>query len=310
MKQLALGHTGSLVLLHCGAGPMDPSRARNARATKKLIAIGQEGQRLLVEGVDPVTVASRCCEAMESDSAFNAGVGSALQGDGLPRLSAALMNGNDQTFSAVVNVSYLAHPTRLCLELQKRRTRVLTGPGAELLARELGLPVHSNLTERRARRWVEALAREGFEPGAFERDTSDSSADTVGCLVRSEDGTLVAASSTGGRGAEFPGRVSDTCTVAGTYASAYAAIAATGVGEQIVDDALAGRLETRVRDGMTLEEACGRCFDEARSRARAYGWVALTREELCVAHTTQSMPFAALARHGDETVIVASSLDS
>lgn len=306
MKHVAIEHVGPLVLLHGGAGPMDPSRAGNARATEKLVRIAEAGQRLLQRGTEPINVACACCEQMESDTSFNAGVGSALQADGLARLSAALMNGKEQSFSGVINVSYLSHPTRLCLELQSRRTRVITGPGAELLARELGLPVHSNLTEQRVKRWLDTLKREGFEP-APPKKTSHEGSDTVGCLVRAEDGTLIAAASTGGRGFEFPGRVSDTCSVAGTYASPHAAVAATGVGEEIIDDALASRLETRVRDGMPLARASERCFEEAQHRGRAYGWVALTREALCAAHTTRSMPFAAVGRQGNEVAVIASS---
>ena len=41
--------------------------------------------------------------------------------------------------------------------------------------------------------------------------------------------------------------------------------------------AVAARLETRCRDGMTLETAARRCFDEAVARNRLYGWIALDR---------------------------------
>ena len=51
---------------------------------------------------------------------------------------------------------------------------------------------------------------------------------------------LAAGTSTGGRGFEYPG-VTDSATVAGNYASRFAAISATGIGEEIVDDALAAR---------------------------------------------------------------------
>jgi L-asparaginase len=264
---------------------------------------------MLAAPTDPLKVAVQCCELMESDPAFNAGVGSALQADGLARLSAALMDGRERRFSGVINVSYLSHPSHLCLELQNRRTRVLTGPGAELLARALGEPIHANQTGRRIKRWVDARATDGFEASMWEAGSTEMAGDTVGCLVRSEAGALVAAASTGGRGCEFPGRVSDTCSVAGIYASLHAAVAATGIGEEIIDDALASRLETRVRDGLSLAAASRRCFEEARQAGRGYGWVALTREQFCAAHTTSSMPFAALGLRNDSPCVLASSLD-
>ena len=121
-------------------------------------------------------------------------------------------------------------------------------------------------------------------------------------------GELVAAASTGGRGHEYPGRVSDTCTVAGTYASRFAAVAATGIGEQIVDDALACRLETRIRDGMSLMDASGRCYREAIQRRRTYGWLALDRSSWCAAHTTPSMPYVVVGSRGRSVRVVSSSL--
>ncbi len=285
---------------------MDPTHARLARATTNLATIAKAAVALLWRRVGAAQVASYCCERMELDPLFNAGVGSALQADGVPRLSAALMVGRRQSFSGVASATYLAHPSRLCLALQKRNARVLTQPGVELLARELGEPVRSNLTRERARAWCErglARAPEGFTV------SKASGADTVGCLVRTGGGRLVAAASTGGRGAEFPGRVSDTCTVAGTYASRFAAVAATGVGEQIVDDALASRLETRVRDGSSLSEASERCFREALARKRSYGWIAIDAHGWAVAHTTPSMAHVVVGLRGRKAVVLSSSVE-
>ena len=299
-----------MVLLHAGAGPMDPTRAGVAAAVAKLRAIGRQAHRLLAGGGDAASVASFCCRQMEREPRFNAGIGSALQADGVARLSAALMDGRRQTFSGVVNASYLSHPSELALALQRRRARVIASPAVELLARQLGMPLSANLTERRVRRWVSALKGKQFHAFAGEqRGGAVPPADTVGCLVRNAAGRLVAASSTGGRGFEFPGRVSDSCTVAGTYASKYAAVAATGVGEQIVDDALASRLEARVRDGMSLADASGRCFREAVRRKRAYGWVALSPRQWSVAHTTAAMPYVVIGGRGTRSAVLSSSLD-
>jgi L-asparaginase len=313
-KAKRLAHTfgecgGPLVLLHGGAGPMDPTALGFAQAVTNLSAIGKRAQRMLARGARARDVASQCCYYMELDPIFNAGVGSALQADGVARLSAALMDGSRQRFSGVVGASYLSHPSSLSRLLQQRKARVLSEPGTQILARELGLPVNANLTARRSKRWFSALASGQYQPLAASEATRGGPAmDTVGCLVRGARGELVAAASTGGRGFEYPGRVSDTCTVAGTYASKYAAVAATGVGEEIVDDALASRLETRVRDGMSLFAASDRCLREALERKRAYGWIALDRHCWCVAHTTPSLPFVLVGRYGRGARVLASSL--
>jgi len=314
MKHVFEEQAGPLVLLHGGAGTMDPQRRHAREAVASLTRIARRGFRALAAGDDPAEVAALCCWHMEQDPLFNAGIGSALQADAATRMSAALMVGTRQSFSGVVNASYLEHPIELGLALQRRSARVLSHPGAELLARELGLPVSLPLTEARSEAWLQRLRQHGYRPLDAPRRRAQGpeghGADTVGCLVRSARGALVAAASTGGRGFEFPGRVSDTCTVAGTYASKFAAVVATGVGEQIVDDALASRLETRVRDGMTVVEASEKCLREARQRKRAYGWLSLSPQHWCVTHTTPTMPYVVVGQGGRAGTVLSTSDDT
>jgi L-asparaginase len=75
-------------------------------------------------------------------------------------------------------------------------------------------------------------------------------------------GNLAAATSTGGKGFEIPGRVSDSATTAGNYANACAGVSCTGVGEDIVSGALASSIVTRVTDGMPLALATEKTFKE------------------------------------------------
>ncbi len=281
-----------VILLHGGAGPQDPSEKGLRQAQASLIEIGEAAREQLIENRSPVDVATLCLQKLEADPQFNAGVGSALQSDGVARLSASLMDGEKQRFSGVVSTPYLSHPSALSLALQERSARVLTTPGSELLARELGLPVQSNLTEKRSQKWMKKLTDSKYR--ALEDAT-----DTVGCVIRSASGHLVAASSTGGRGFEFPGRVSDSSSVAGNYASQYAAVTVTGVGEEIVDDAVAARLDCRIRDGMSLEDSSRRCHEEAVQLKRNYGWIVLdARLRWGVAHTTSHMPFMGFDKNG------------
>ncbi len=277
------------LVLHGGAGPMDPSSQGMALATQALeraarssLASGARDMQLLVKGL----------EYLEDDPLFNAGYGAALQADGKPRLTAALMDGLRQSFSGVISITDIRHPSRLAWALQDSSTRVLTAPGHDLLARRLLQPVENLLTEARFEAWQKKIQDEFF------------SSDTVGVLVW--DGTrLYAGTSTGGRGFEEPGRVSDSATVAGTYASSFAAISATGIGEEIVDDAVASRLETRIRDGMSLEQASRKSYDEALQSKRSYGWIACDHQgHIAIAYTTKAMSYMAMTWTGE---IIASS---
>src|SRR5690606_17612929 len=93
---------------------------------------------------------------------------------------------------------------------------------------------------------------------------------TVGAVAVDARGRLAAATSTGGRGFERVGRVSDSCTIAGNYATPEAAVSCTGVGEHIVDGGLAVRLVGAGAAGQGLEAAA----DALVARMRARGWEA------------------------------------
>jgi L-asparaginase len=285
-----------MLLLHGGAGTMDPkSPDALKRATAALRRVGTAGIAALAAGREPLDVVVDCLKGMELDELFNAGRGSALQADGQARLTAALMDGSRQAFSGVISAHYILHPSVLARHLQEAEARVLTAPGTELLARKLGLPIEGAMTEKSLKRWNERL------------ENGESWCDTVGCLVRAADGRLAVGTSTGGRGFEFPGRVSDSATVAGTYCTSYAGISATGHGEEIVDDAVAARLEARRRDGMSLKAASARALAEATERRRAYGWIAHDQDgHWAVAHTTPSMSFVVYGAEAGEVAAAVS----
>jgi L-asparaginase len=292
MKQKYGKEDGIIVIVHGGSGPQDPNKEGIEKANKALKKIAKQAIKQLLDQVPASKVACYCLKELENDPQFNAGVGSALQSDGIPRLSASLMNGHNQSFSGVISATYLPHPSILIEKLQKRRAKVLTSPGTELLARELSLPVHSNLTEKRSKRWIKQMDKADYPSSYFDSDT-------VGCVIRDLKGRLIAAASTGGIGNEYPGRVGDTGTVSGNYASKYAAVTVTGKGEQITDDAVAARIETRVRDGMSLEEASNKTYEEALAKKRQYGWISVSQKgEWGVARTTNLLPYVVYNEKG------------
>jgi L-asparaginase len=289
MKFMSGRSEEDFIMLQGGAGPMDPTRAGLNAATDVLKRVAQSAVDEWKTG-EAIKLAQLALEGMENDEGFNAGRGSALQRDGIPRLSAALMDGKIRRFSGVISISDVMHPSRLALVLQKRSARVLTGPGHDLLARELKEPVADLITAKRFDRWLESR-RDNPREG--------TGADTVGVVVSFADG-VVAGTSTGGRGNEEPGRVSDSATVAGNYASEFAAISLTGIGEQIVDDGVAVRIETRVRDGMSLEIASKKTYEEALAAGHQYGWIACDRKgNWTVAHTTDAMTYLVRTLSGE-----------
>jgi L-asparaginase len=278
-----------VVLVHGGAGPRETDQRLRAQRSRLVAALAEEARARVAAGEGAVEAATRIVHQLEASPLFNAGYGAVLQSDGLARLSASLMDGGRQKFSGVLLATHLIHPSRLALALQDRTESVLGPLGTQLLARELGLPPENPTTPHRARQWAERLEK----PSEGQRGSG-----TVGAVVLDLAGNLAAATSTGGSRFNFPERVSDSATVAGNYASAFAAISCTGIGEQIVDDGVAVRLETRVRDGRTLPEASELMLREALDRKREYGWIGVDRSGAWVmCWTTEDMICA--VRSGD-----------
>jgi len=188
---------------------------------------------------------------LEDNELFNAGTGSQIQSDGKIRLSAALMDGKSLRFSGVINVEEVKNPILIAEKLLSFDDRVLSGKGAQEFARENGFGYYNPETPMRRKE--------------YDKKLSDSiRLGTVGCVARDIFGNLAAATSTGGKGFEIPGRVSDSATTAGNYANSFAGVSCTGVGEDIVSGALASTIVTRVTDGMPLALATEKTLNELK----------------------------------------------
>jgi L-asparaginase len=69
--------------------------------------------------------------------------------------------------------------------------------------------------------------------------------------------------------------VSDSATVAGTYASAIAGVSCTGVGEQIVNQGVAIKVVTLMQTGLSLRVAVDRVIEEGRKHAYRFGLISI-----------------------------------
>ena len=99
----------------------------------------------------------------------------------------------------------------------------------------------------------------------YKQKLNASTTGTVGCIALDSRGQLAAATSTGGKGFEIPGRVSDSATIAGNYANKHCAVSCTGVGEDIISGAVAAKIVTRVTDHQDLKSAFQKTFKELQA---------------------------------------------
>lgn len=187
---------------------------------------------------------------LEDNPLFNAGIGSQIQNDGKIRMSAALMDGSTLKMSGVINIEDVKNPIQVADVLMNVGDRILGGSGATDFARKHGFDKFSTEIEQRRREYEAKLEATGTG--------------TVGCVALDSDGKIAVATSTGGKGFEIPGRISDSATVAGNYANEFCGVSLTGVGEDIVSGAVATKIVTRVTDGFTLSEAFKKTFSELK----------------------------------------------
>lgn len=276
--------TAPVLILHGGAGGRMPEE-RKQKIREALRTILEDSYKKLLRS-NALEAAVHAVRLLEDNPLFNAGTGSMLQSDGKARLSASLMDGASLRFSGVINVQNLPNPVLLARLLQKEKDRVLAGPEAFLFAVRKGLKTGDPRTKEAVLRWKKQRERKS---------------DTVGACALDERGKLAAATSTGGKGFETPGRVSDSGMPVSTYADARCAVSATGIGEEIMDQGLAVKIAARLADGMELEEAFGKTFAEVRKSGHRMGAIGLDRRgNVSHATTTEVLIYGWKKRGGEK----------
>lgn len=275
------------LILHGGAGSSLQGKGGVAAVRALLYAIAQQVYDHLLDGASAREAVVLGCRLLEDEPRFNAGTGSVLQSDGQIRMSASLMDGAARRFSGTINVSRIKNPIDLAAALQDQRDRVLSEVGSAELARELGLPLHNPLTDLRlnewlndrksdfARRMASTIAEPTAEPTDKQTPNPEDGRGTIGVVALDRQGQIAAGTSTGGKGFERIGRVSDSATPAGNYATDAAGVSCTGIGEDILDECLAAKVVIRTSDGLSLRAAMGKSIDEAAATGRDLGAIAL-----------------------------------
>ncbi len=272
------------LIIHGGAGRMRSRPERDKRADV-LLEIARNAWSALSHGQSALDVAVNATVHLEDCPLFNAGRGSSLQCDGGARLSAALMGSEHERFSGVINVEGIVNPIQLAAHLQNETDRVLGGDGALARARELGLTEGDVRTEEAIQTW---------------RERTEGKTGTVGVVALDDQGRIAAATSTGGRGMERVGRVSDSATVAGNFATRSAGVSCTGIGEDILNGALASRLVTLVEAGVPLTQAASQLADRMEKSEWKAGFIALDEHGNWAApYTTDIMYWVAIDTAGE-----------
>jgi L-asparaginase / beta-aspartyl-peptidase len=247
----------------CGTPPAGEEGPRSAACERSADA----GWRVLQQGGSALDAAEAAVRALEDEPLLNAGTGAYLQADGVARLDASIM-ASDGRAGAVAQVPLLPHPVSLARYLLEQDAHVmLAGAEALTLAARLGQEVGVVATPAKIAYWQEhldeACRRLDYAAMATAWKAENPRLGTVGCVALDARGHLAAATSTGGTGQCYPGRVGDTPVIgAGTYCTPRVGVSLTGVGERILVKLAAKRLADLVGDGAPLGEAARRVLEE------------------------------------------------
>ena len=225
-------------------------------------------------------------EQLENNELFNAGIGSQIQSDGKIRMSASLMDGISSKFSGVINIENVKNPIRVAEILMNQDDRVLGDEGALDFARKNNFEYFNPEIPQRRKEYEDKLAAKGLG--------------TVGCVALDSHGNIAAATSTGGKGFEIPGRISDSATTAGNYANSHCGVSCTGVGEDIVSASIATKIVTRVSDGFPIQQAFEKTFAELKQFDGFAGAIAIDNKGNI--YNLDSHPSMVFASYDGETL--------
>lgn len=276
--------------IHGGAGDLAPGAGPQTEHRAALQEIASSTLSLLIQGGTALDAVEHAVMRLEQCPLFNAGIGGVLNRDGLPELDAAIQRGSDRACGAVAGVMRSQSPIRLARAVMERSPHVFfSGPGAEQLGRELGLPevepayfvTHERLVQlEEARRKGVITLDHDTDDSRVQKTTrhDDAAFGTVGAVVRDAYGTLAAATSTGGLTNKHPGRIGDTPMIGmGTFADdRSAAISCTGTGESFIKACFGHEVHARMRySGWDLARAAQHAMDEVLHYGGRGGCIAI-----------------------------------
>jgi L-asparaginase/beta-aspartyl-peptidase (threonine type) len=207
---------------------------------------------VLEKGGDALAAALAATVALEDDPRFNAGIGSNLRLDGATIEMDASVMASDGRFGSVSCIQRVKNPILVAARVMETPHLMLAGEGATAFARRLGFPDFDPTTDGARRKYERVVAElRGHGDGDYAPDAAPwkksppklfwnfpgepLDCDTVGAVVRDGHGRFAATASTGGTLYMLRGRVGDTPLMGcGVYAGPHGAVAATGVGEELV----------------------------------------------------------------------------
>jgi beta-aspartyl-peptidase (threonine type) len=294
-----------VIVVHGGAGTWQPERSQPGLEGVKRAA--KKGFEILEKGGSAVDSVMEAVMVMEDDGAFNAGYGSSLNIEKEAEMEASIMDGKTLQAGAAGLLKDIKNPVRLARLIMEKTDHVfVVGDGAEKVAKIFNLERRNPITELRIKYYEQqkkALLDGKFElprlAGLAKSHPELFNLETVGAVALDKNGSVAAATSTGGFPLKLPGRIGDSPLIGcGTYADDQAgACSATGVGEIAMRLALAKTVCNCMENGKAAEQAVEQAIKLVNKRIRnTYNHMGLisvdTHGGIGAAHNSPNMCWA------------------
>ncbi len=283
------------IAIHGGAGTilkknLSPELEAAYHQTMKIAL--KAGYAILKQGGSSVEAVQATIVILEDSELFNAGKGAVFTHHKTNELDASIMEGKNLNAGAITGVSHVKNPILLAHAVMTKSKHVmLSGERAESFAKKHGISMVEASYFHTDRRWQQLLNVLKTDPEAMqlsedEKESAelyqrkqwpdDKKFGTVGAVALDKNGTLAAATSTGGMTNKKYGRIGDSPIIgAGTYADNSAcAISATGHGEYFIRAAVAHDICARVMyKNIDLQTAADEVIQQKLVKMEAEGGI-------------------------------------
>ena len=248
------------IVIHGGAGTilksaMTPKLENEYK--EALISAINEGYIALDMGKSSIDACIIAVKVLEDFPLFNAGKGSVYNHEGEHDMDASIMNGSDLMAGSISGVRNIKNPIELAADIMLHSDHVyLTGKGAEDFGKVRNIAFAPDEYFHSAFRYQQY--QHALKNNEVFLDHSDQKFGTVGAVAIDKNGTLCAATSTGGMTNKKYGRVGDSALIgAGTYANnETCAVSCTGDGEYFIRAITAYELSALIEHkGLDLKSA-------------------------------------------------------
>jgi isoaspartyl peptidase/L-asparaginase-like protein (Ntn-hydrolase superfamily) len=281
------------IVVHGGAGAYARIAAGGAEAAALAAGLGaaiegsvDAGWDALNGGDGPLAAVVAAVTHLEDHGWFNAGLGSVPTTAGTVEMDAAVMDDTGRA-GAVACIGWHSPIQAAGAVFRHGGPVLVVGPNADTFAARCRVPTLN-------------------PAGADGAHRVESEQGTVGAVAVSADGHFAAATSTGGRAGQLPGRVGDTpIPGAGLWAQPGCAVAATGTGEAFILAGFSRLVASRHQTGDRLGDALHAGLEAVGSYGGEGGGIVLGSDHTwAAAFTTRAMARGMRHAGGRHTAVV------